>query len=163
MRMREDEGMNEAQRLAGELREVHEGNPWHGPSTKEILSGISHATAAAKPKWGSHSIWEMVIHLTTWMDITRRRLEGAVVEATPEEDWKSVGDASDESWSNTLTELDHAERKLEEMISRFSDADLQKPAPGKDHSVLFMLEGVVYHSVYHGAQISIIRKSIENW
>jgi len=153
--------MNEIQRLVGELRETYEGSPWHGTSVKEILSGVTSALASSKAADGAHSIWEMALHMSAWMDITRKRLGGNVVEVKPDDDWPPVTETKRESWEKTLERLDSCEKKLEEAIAGLDDQQLEKNAAGKDHTVLFMLEGVIYHNVYHSAQISLLKRISE--
>jgi hypothetical protein len=51
--------------LADQIRRAFWGESWHGPSVREVLAGVSAEDAAAHPIAGAHSIWEIVLHLTS--------------------------------------------------------------------------------------------------
>src|SRR2546428_4142197 len=55
--------MSEIQTIIDELKSIHDGDPWHGPSLKEILSGVTAEQAAPKPLTNAHSIWELTLHI----------------------------------------------------------------------------------------------------
>ncbi|HEY9165569.1 MAG TPA: DinB family protein [Candidatus Kryptonia bacterium] len=152
--------MNEVNRIVKELREMYEGKPWHGSSVKEILSGVTHTMAADKQANGGHSIWEMVLHISSWIDISTQRLGGIAVEPPPEQDWPAVKETSKEAWNRTIKQLDSREKKLEEAVSKLNENRLEQTAPGRDHGVRFMLQGVIYHNVYHSAQIAMAKKTL---
>jgi DinB superfamily len=95
----------ETTRIADQLRRAFDGEAWHGPALLEILDGVTAAVAAARPLPDAHSIWEIVRHIAVWDDVARRRMAGAVVQPTPEEDWPAVGETSAEAWPRTLDHL----------------------------------------------------------
>ena len=63
--------MSEIARLADQVRRAFEGDAWHGDSIKELLAGVTAATAAARPIKNAHSIWELVLHIAAWDEIGR--------------------------------------------------------------------------------------------
>src|SRR5438445_748955 len=71
--------MSETARLADQIRRAFEGDAWHGDSIKELLTGVTAETAAAKPIKDAHSIWELALHIAAWDDAVLRRIGGAVV------------------------------------------------------------------------------------
>jgi len=78
---------------------------WHGPALAEVLDGVDAAGARARPIAGAHSIWEIVLHITSWADIARQRIHGeATGDPPPEQDWPPVP-AADADWSATLDRL----------------------------------------------------------
>src|SRR6266446_1439447 len=74
--------MSETARLADQIRRAFEGDAWHGDSIKELLTGVTAETAAAKPIKDAHSIWELALHIAAWDDAVLRRIGGAAVELT---------------------------------------------------------------------------------
>src|SRR4029450_6392681 len=54
--------MSEIARIVEQLKQVHEGEAWHGPSVGESLEGLDATGAARRPIEGGHSIWEGVHH-----------------------------------------------------------------------------------------------------
>ena len=68
--------MREVERLRRELTATLNGDPWYGSAISSILDGIDAKMAAAHPIDGAHSIWELVLHMSAWVNETKRRLEG---------------------------------------------------------------------------------------
>src|SRR3954470_6996644 len=65
------------QELAGildDLRKGFNGDAWHGPPLCKVLDGVTAELASARPIPGSHSIWEIVAHLTAWDKVVGKRI-----------------------------------------------------------------------------------------
>ncbi|MBI2955798.1 MAG: DinB family protein [Acidobacteria bacterium] len=153
--------MSEAERIADQLRRAFEGNAWHGPALREILSGVTATQAVARPLPRAHSIWEIVLHIGVWESVVRRRLAGEViVDLPPEQDWPAVADTSDAAWRKTLAELARGHQALRQAIAGLSEAQLAAPVAGQDYSVYVMLHGVVQHDLYHAGQLALLKKAL---
>ena len=152
--------MNQSEFLADQLRRAHQGEAWHGPSLREILAGITAEMASARPIPQAHSIREIVAHISAWLSAVGRRLDGESVELSAAEDWPAAGESSETAWRNALTSLDHETQKLRETIAKLPEEGLHKGVPGRDHSVRFMLEGVIQHHLYHAGQIALLKKMV---
>ena len=148
----------ERARIADQLRRSVHGEAWHGPSVMELLDGVNSQQAAARPIPGAHSIWEIVLHITEWADVGRRRATGEKVQPTPEEDWPEVGDTSEGAWRKAVEALVQSQTSLGELIGTLSDEQLDATVPGKDYSIYFQLHGVVQHNLYHAGQIALLKK-----
>ena len=152
--------MSEAHRIEDQLRRAFEGNAWHGPSVRELLVDVTAKSASARPIVGAHSIWEIALHIATWDEVVRRRLEGEmIVDLPPEVDWPTVRDTSEEAWRKTVQDLERSHRALREAIARLDDARLAQGVPGKRHSVYIELHGIVQHDLYHAGQIALLKKA----
>jgi hypothetical protein len=66
----------ELARINDELRRAHDGECWHGPPLREVLSGATAEAAAAKHPQLAHSIRALVNHLSAWVEVVTRRLTG---------------------------------------------------------------------------------------
>jgi len=153
--------MKEAECIADQLRRAWEGEAWHGPSLKEILTGITAAQAAARPIAAAHSIWELVHHITAWEGIVLRRLGGEVVkDVSSEIDWPPVGEKSEAAWQRALAALEESNRKLREAIARLPDERLHERVPGKQDNFYLELHGIVQHDLYHAGQIALLKKAL---
>src|SRR5262245_37812638 len=105
--------MNWLQHFAKELKKGHESNPWHGPSTKSLLEGISAEEAAMHIIPEFHSIWEIVLHMDAWQREVFRRLDASFIPEIPEEgDWRKVVEVSEEAWQATVSDLDSSLHQL---------------------------------------------------
>ncbi|MCI0486821.1 MAG: DinB family protein [Blastocatellia bacterium] len=151
--------MSELEAIIDELKSIHDGDAWHGPSLGEILSDVTAEQAAAKPIATAHNIWELVSHIAVWENVFTRRLEGHPTQLSEEDDFPTVTDASEEAWRQTLAHLNDSHAKLLSAISNLADEDLNETAAGTDYSIRFMLRGAVRHSVYHAGQIALLRRA----
>jgi uncharacterized damage-inducible protein DinB len=151
--------MSEIERILDQLKRACEGNAWHGPAIQELLKGASARQVAAKFIPAGHSIWEIVLHITAWQDVTRRRLAGEVVIDLPAHlDWPSVTDTSETAWQQAVEHLFQSKQQLHRVISQLDDERLNDPVPGKDYSVYVLLHGVIQHNLYHAGQIAVLKK-----
>jgi len=135
---------------------------WHGPALADLVGDVTAEQAAARPVPGAHSIWELVLHVSSWTEIVRERLVGsAKSEPTPEEDWPPVRDQSAAAWRAAVERLKEAHRELAADVAQLDDSMLIGRVPGREHSVLAMIHGVVEHDAYHGGQIAILKRALE--
>ena len=140
--------MNRVETLVKELEDVYDGEPWYADSLRQTLEGVEESRLRERPR-----ITELLAHITAWIEITNRRLDGEVFEVTPEVNFRTPG-----SWADELNRLDAAQMALLERVAKLTEADLDKKVAGKPHSVEFAVRGVVQHCIYHQGQIALLRK-----
>jgi hypothetical protein len=154
--------VTELERLADTIRRAYEGDAWHGPSLSEVLEGVDAVRASTKQD-DAHTIWELTLHITAWMDIVRRRLEGERLDdtnLTMSDDWPPAPtEVTEAKWSETKNALENASRKLMRAVAEFPQEKLEDTVPGRDHSYSAMLHGATQHSLYHAGQISLLKKT----
>jgi len=151
--------LQETQRLEDQLNRSFRGEAWHGPSLEELLQDVSHECAAARPLPNVHSIWEIVLHITCWIDAVRRSLEGERVDVSAAQDWPDAGEPGEARWQMALGNLEGAHEKLRGAIMALDPARLDERVPGKPYSIYFMLQGAIQHNLYHAGQIALLKKS----
>jgi uncharacterized damage-inducible protein DinB len=147
--------MNLAAILIDELRRTFDGDAWHGPAILTTLRGVTEEQARAKPIAGAHSILELVVHMTAWIDAVRRRIAGEHLDSKDVVDWASV---SEISFEVALAGLRRAHERLVAAVEPMSDDDLQRTIRGKDYNAYQTVEFVVDHNVYHQGQIALLKK-----
>lgn len=145
--------MNRVETLVKELQDVYQGSPWYGDPLRKTLSRVSEAEANERPLKHAHSIAELVGHITTWIDVVHRRIDGEVVHVTAAENFPRS-----RTWKEQLRRLDEAHASLLARVSSMSDADLDGKVAGKRQTVEYAVRGVVQHCVYHQGQIALLRK-----
>jgi uncharacterized damage-inducible protein DinB len=154
---------NEAALIAEQLRNAFEGNAWHGPAVLELLADVDAATAAAHSLPDTHSIWELLLHITAWDDAVNRRIVlgkfGRALQLNDAENFPSVTDKSSAAWKDTIARAKKAHRELLTTVAALSDERLRERVPGKPYDVGFMLQGVAQHEIYHAGQIAILKKT----
>jgi hypothetical protein len=151
--------MTEILRILDQLDRTFQGKAWHGPPLHELLKDVNARQANSKPPFASHCIWEIVLHIIAWQDVTRRRLGGeTIIDLSPELDWPRISDGRETEWQRTINRLVESKEKLRQRISELSDDRLEEIVPGKGYSVYVLLHGVIQHNLYHAGQIAILKK-----
>ena len=153
--------MSEVRRIKSQIRRAFEGQAWHGPSVKELLSNVTAEQAAAHPVAGGHSIWELVLHIGAWENIARLRVKGEGRDTpTTEQDWPPVADTSEQAWKSALEELERGNQALRDEVALLDDEQLNEIIPVHNYSIYFLLHGVIQHSLYHAGQIALLKKAL---
>ena len=130
-----------------------------------LLNGVTAEQAAAHPIPGSHSIWELTLHIAAWEDACRRRLEGDPAQLADDENFPPVNDTTAAAWENAKARLIDVHRRLLDAITNTEDSRLDQPIINSTEttfsSAYVTLHGGVQHSLYHAGQIAILKKAIE--
>jgi uncharacterized damage-inducible protein DinB len=140
--------MNRVETLLDELNDAYDGEPWYGDSLRQTLGGIEESRVHERPR-----IAELLAHITSWIEVTNRRLDGEVFEVTQDVNFRTPA-----AWADDLARLDAAHKSLLARVAKLTDADLDGKMPGKPHSIEFGVRGVVQHNIYHQGQIALLRK-----
>lgn len=149
----------EAARLARELETLADGDTWHGPALAELLDGVSAACAGARPVPAAHSIWELVLHVTAWTDVFRRRLEGEALEEPAVGDFPAPPPRRPTAaWDEARRQLLESHRALASRVAAFEDAELGAAVAGRPFDRRFQVRAAIRHTVYHSGQIGLLRK-----
>lgn len=157
--------MDEISRIVDQLEREHAGDPWHGSPLSQILEGVTHSHAAAKPIAAAHSIWELVLHIAAWKNEVRRRLSGAPAADPQEGDWPAVREVSDAAWRDARDHLELAHRLLVSAVRDLPETKLFEPTNdarnremGTGVTYYELLHGAVQHDVYHAGQIAVLKR-----
>jgi uncharacterized damage-inducible protein DinB len=152
-------GAAEAVALAEELLTMWRGDPWHGPALAKQLEQISPDLAAAHPIPAGHSILELVLHLSAWTDVVRRRLDGDPIGDPEIGDFPQVEAPVAKAWADARSAVAEAHLRLADRVARMTADELEAEVPGRGYSGRFLVRGGIAHTVYHTAQIGLLRKS----
>jgi uncharacterized damage-inducible protein DinB len=148
----------ETDRIADQLRRMYRGLAWHGPALKQVLDGVTEKQAAERPVGKAHTIWELVLHITTWIRVSRERLSATQnVDPSAEEDWPTPTG----TWYDALSVLESEYGRLEEAIRSFPEQRLNEPAPGTEPQTFYiLLHGAIQHIAYHAGQVTLLKKGL---
>lgn len=150
----------EISRIIDELKNIHNGDAWHGASLAEALDGLTAESAASRPLKDAHSIWEITEHVRAWEDVFRRRLEGQGTLEPADGDFPVNADRSEKAWAETLEKLEQTYRELLRTVEQLSDSILETKIPGNDYSYRFLLRETIDHKIYHMSQVALLKKSV---
>ncbi len=148
--------MSEVERLADQLQRVYAGEAWHGPALADLLEGVDATGAAARPLPGRHSIWELVLHMTTWHEAVRQRLQGEAPAVSDEQDWPRPGEPSEAAWRAAREALAASHARLREAVLALAEGRLEEKVHGGASAYQTVL-GVIQHDAYHGGQVALLR------
>ena len=153
--------MTTGERLAAELRRAWNGEPWHGPSAASVLSRLTAQRAAHRRARGSHTPWELALHLTLWTEVPLRRLDDPAYSPNDEQDFPSPAVTTDAQWQHDVAALGDAVERLAERVAAMSDAALHAPVGDRGYPYVTMVDGVSQHLAYHAGQAALLARSEE--
>ncbi len=147
---------SEIQHILSLLKSTFEKNAWYGPSVKEVLSDITPELAALRIN-NTHSIIELVAHMTAWRIFTVKKLEGDVDYKVS----KELNFPTPSNWETVVNNLYESQAKLTGAIQQFDSSLLHHPVPNSSYGYTFftLLQGIIHHDIYHIGQIMLIKKS----
>lgn len=147
----------ESQKLIDILSHTFEKNAWHGPAVLEVLAAIPAEMATARIG-ESHSIIELVAHMTAWRNFVSEKLEGnAEFDLSEAQNFPKVN-----NWKTVLADLTQSQQRLLNALAQMPDERLQEKVPNRPFKFFTMLHGIIHHDLYHIGQIVLIKKSITN-
>jgi uncharacterized damage-inducible protein DinB len=149
----------ESKRIGHQLRASLKGPAWHGPSLLELVADVSADEARARPLTSAHSIAEIVVHVTAWVNAALRGLDSDAVLVDGAADWPSPGD-----WTRDVSNLREAVGALAARVDALGDDDLKRKVRSADseYSRYVLLHGVTQHNLYHAGQIALLRKALKS-
>ena len=147
----------EITRIARMIEKTFDKSPWYGPSITNILSEVTPAQAGHRAGQ-SHSIIELVLHMTSWRTFVTHRLAGdEQFQVAEDMNFPKPGE-----WEKALEKLKESQEGLLAAIRSFPDSRLGDLVPASSHKYTFytLLHGIIQHDIYHIGQIQLIRKLI---
>lgn len=152
--------MTEIERISQQLKLSFYKDAWHGPALLEVLKGVTARQAAQRPIADAHTIWELVLHSTTWIKAVDKTItEMEYTQVTDAANWPAVRDQSELSWNKALDSLKKSHKKLEKHVQTLKNAELKKKAANTNSTIDRLLYGIIQHDIYHAGQIAILKKS----
>ena len=155
----------ECTRIAEQLRRAFTGEAWHGASLSELLADVNNQQAISRPLAAAHSIWELTLHIGTWIRHAQGSMKGVpmppfVESMPPEQNWPEIKDAGPAAWKQTVDNTLRGGEELAAAVESFGDERLGETVPGRNYAFYNLFHGIVQHSIYHGGQIAILKKAL---
>lgn len=152
--------MKEVELILKQLESTYAGDPWHGPSFKTVVRGITAEVASARVPGEAHTIWELVSHMQGWSDVVIRRLQSTPISEPVDGDFPEPPPPTAANWKATLKKFDATMEEMRQTVASLTPAALNRPVPGRQTPVTEMLHGIIWHNVYHTGQIAILKRAI---
>ena len=152
--------MSEIDRILDQYDRAMSGDAWHGDPVWKILEGVTPQQAAFHPDPNTHSIWELVSHITFWETEVYRRLKHQTPRSPDKLNFPPAPEATAENWSRTLNEFRQSNRDLRSALSQVDELTLDQPLPGRNKPAYVEVHGIIQHNLYHAGQIALLRKIV---
>jgi uncharacterized damage-inducible protein DinB len=128
----------------------------------DAINGLTAEQASWQPTESSHSIWQIVNHVTFWNQRVLDRLQGVVQgteDISNDETFGGPGEAMNEtSWREAVERVRAVCHKMRETVLQFDDSQLDEPYDDDGTPVKVVLADLALHDAYHIGQILYIRK-----
>ena len=145
-------GLSDVQKIKKLIERSFDEQPWYGPSVIETIKDISSKKASNRLA-ESHSIIELVCHMTAWRNFVINQLRGNPREISEVENFPIPT-----TWEEALTGLKQSQSDLLKAIDSFPESRLNEKVPLREYRFHFMLNGIVQHDIYHIGQIALLKK-----
>ena len=129
---------------------------WHGPSVMETLETVSVKQAFNRLA-GTHSIIELVAHMTAWRSYILKKLAGDHTFTMTEE----LNFPAPQDWGVTVKELEEIQHQLVAAFRSFPARQLYEQVAWTEQPFTYysIFHGIIHHDLYHIGQINLIRKA----
>ncbi len=158
--------MREIDRIVEQLQRAYDGDAWFGASVRSALEGVDARVATTGPLESTHTIAEIVLHVTAWTREVTRRLRTGVARDPDEGDWPYQMIDTEAEWAAVLEQLEAAQADLLSAVSALNDAQLDERIGevrdrelGSGVSLYVTLQGLAQHHAYHAGQIALLKRS----
>lgn len=132
------------------------------PPLAAAVAGLTAAQASWKPAPERHSIWQITLHMTHWMEAGLDALAGKpqVYEDLQRSDWRAVS-GDERGWRADVERLHTAYRQLKERLQSMTEEELSamlEPYRGKPkYAAAIRFARTATHDTYHLGQIRYLR------
>lgn len=147
-----------AERLA---RRALSGKASHA-QTKEVFSGLALKAAGSKPRGASHSVYELLWHMSYWQDWAIAWLDGEkpAVPRHASGSWPAeAGPAGKTEWEEAVKQFRGGLAKLEQACRGAGSSTGRGGGPKR----LEMLHTIAAHNSYHAGQVALLRQLLGTW
>ena len=130
-------------------------------ATKDIFGGLTWKVSGVRPKGASHSIYQLLNHMSFWQEWLVKWLDGEnpPVPKHAAGGWPGeVAPAGSREWQRAVRSYRSG---LEKLDRQSREADLL--AKRGKHTRLGLLHAVASHNSYHAGQVALLRQMLGAW
>lgn len=150
----------EINRIIDNLLNVFSGDPWYGKSISAVLEEVQPELVYEKPAPDSHSIIELIYHMTDWSTFACHRLEKINQAGPPPPNTFafSMTNLDVNTWNNGIAQFTAFNNKIITLLRASDDSLLEETVEFRTYNFRYMLEGLIQHNIYHLGQIIYLHK-----
>jgi len=125
-----------------------------------ILEDVDYIQAITRPLSHRHTIWEILDHMTAWINAPiLTLLTGEYPHVSFEENWSKMGE-TEEDWQISIRKHGEAITAFITAVSELPDEKYDEVIKGKEYDYQTLLYGALNHNLYHMGQISILKRKM---
>lgn len=136
-----------------QLDRIFNGPAWHGPALAETLDKIRDENSN-KTFQSSHSIVELIAHMTAWRNYVIEQLSGNADFTVSDE----MNFPKNAVLNAAIASLKESQKRLIDAITLFPEDRLKQKVGNKPYSFQTMLHGIIHHDLYHLGQIALLNR-----
>ena len=146
-----------------QLKDLLERPLWLDENFKKKIATLSEREALRRPIPETHSVGELLSHLTVWINACLDRMEGKANDLKDNDanDWKTNALLSTKGWPVIKEEFFGAHHRLIAFIEKCDDDFLNKKYHVSEFSNKDIFFGLIHHDAYHLGQIGITIKLLQ--
>lgn len=151
--------------LVEELQKAYDGDAWHGNPVWNLVQSANPEKVFTHPIPNSHSIAELVLHLTAWTAEAIDRIDGQTAKEPASGDWPSPLMKTTAEWTRIKADFKLVNEKLIERIGRLTSSDWTEVVKDERNRALGtgvdfaqLVNGIIQHHAYHAGQIALLLK-----
>jgi len=149
--------------IIGQLKDVQNGDTWYDDNIENKINQLSEEEAFVRPIPELHSVAELISHMMAWRIDTVRRLTGLESKLTMEspENWRNNEELRGKGWDQLKVEFRKSQEDLVNALDKMDDDKLFN-TPFKEYKLIYLVQGILHHDLYHLGQIGITVKFLKN-
>jgi uncharacterized damage-inducible protein DinB len=152
--------MNTPLLLAKHLREIHTGGNWTTTNLKDTLADVTWEEAK-KSISGLNSIAVLTYHMTYYVGVLLKVLEGGPLDAKDEYSFQLPAIESQEEWKELVANALLNAEKAAVLIEKLPEERLFEPFTDEKYGNYYRnIAGIIEHMHYHLGQISLLKKLV---
>ncbi|RYG18506.1 MAG: hypothetical protein EOO07_08810 [Chitinophagaceae bacterium] len=151
--------------LISDLKKAFNGDAWHGRNLMQQLNFVKPENAFHHFIPNTHSIAELVLHITAWTDEVNSRLLGAMAKEPTAGDWPMPNSHTLKEWEKIVFDCKTSNEELIRVCEGLEDAgwnaqvkDERNRELGSGVTNAELISGLIQHHAYHSGQIALLLK-----
>ncbi len=152
--------MNTPLLLAKHFREIHTGGNWTTTNLKDTLADVKWEEAQ-KSVFGLNSIALLTYHVTYYVNVLMKVLEGGPLDGKDEYSFQLPAIESQKEWKQLVVNALLTAEKTADLIKQLPEERLFEPFTDEKYGNYYRnIAGIIEHMHYHLGQISLLKKLV---
>ncbi|WP_057936612.1 DinB family protein [Algoriphagus resistens] len=153
--------------IIGQLLKVQNGKLWVGDNLEKKISSITAQEAFTKPSPATHSVAELIAHLTAWNNDTILKIRNGIGELRDSDgqNWPDNDELKKAGLNTVIQDYRESVSQVVELLKNKDDSFLKEKYYDQDFKsefdYSFAINGMLHHTIYHLGQMGILIKLIK--